>query len=147
MFGPSIMVAPFYENQSTERSVYLPPGKWYDFYSGQYVGSNTTLLVKSELLNDKIPLFVKDGALIPMLKQDVMNTEEAIGRDLEVRHYGIAGGTFQLYEDDGKSFDYQKGAYRVRILSVTNQRFTETISKDDADSMFGSVSLRRMTKV
>ena len=147
MFGPSIMVAPFYENQSTERSVYLPPGKWYDFYSGQYVGSNTTLLVKSELLNDKIPLFVKDGALIPMLKQDVMNTEEAIGRDLEVRHYGIADGTFQLYEDDGKSFDYQKGAYRVRILSVTNQRFTETISKDDADSMFGSVSLRRMTKV
>ena len=42
-------------NQSTERSVYLPLGKWHDFYSGQYVGSNTTLLVKSELLNDKIP--------------------------------------------------------------------------------------------
>ena len=145
MFGPSIMVAPFYENQATERYVYLPPGKWYDFYSGQYAGSDTTLLVKSELLNDKIPLFVKDGALIPMLKQDVMNTEEVIGHDLEVRHYGVDDGTFQLYEDDGKSFDYQKGVYRVRTLSFTNQRLTETISKDDADSMFGSVSLKRMT--
>ena len=80
-----------------------------------------------------------------MLKQDVMNTEEAIGGDLEVRHYGIADGTFQLYEDDGKSFDYQRGLPCSH--SFTNQRFTETISKDDADSMFGSVSLRRMTKV
>ena len=89
-------------------------------------------------------MFVKDGALIPMLKQDVMNTEEVIGHDLDVRHYGVDDGTFQLYEDDGKSFDYQKGVYRIRTLSFTNQRLTETISKDDADSMFGSVSLKRM---
>ena len=147
MFGPSIMVAPFYNDKSTERQVHLPSGNWYDFYSGQLVGSHTALLVKAEELNDQIPLFVKDGALIPMLSKDVLNTEEIQGCDLEVRHYGTIDGTFELYEDDGKSFDYEKGSYRIRSLSVTEQGLRETIRKDDAAAMFGSVSLRRMSRM
>ncbi len=147
MFGPSILVAPFYDEKATKRPVHLPSGKWYDFYSGQYVGSRTTVLVKSGVLNDQIPLFVKDGGIIPMLKKDILNTEEAIGCNLEVRHYGTANGIFQLYEDDGKSFDYEQGFYRIRTLSVTDQGLTEVIHKDDATAMFGSVSLRRMSQI
>jgi|ETNmetMinimDraft_30_1059905.scaffolds.fasta_scaffold03837_1 alpha-D-xyloside xylohydrolase len=144
MFGPSIMVAPFYDDKATERQVHFPPGSWYDFYSGQPVGSHPTLVVKAEVLDDQIPLFVKDGALIPMLSKDVLNTEEILGCDLEVRHYGTADGTFELYEDDGKSFDYEQGSYRIRTLSVTAQGLTETLRKNDAAAMFGSVSLRSM---
>ena len=118
MFGPSIMVAPFYDDKATERQVHLPPGNWYDFCSGQPVGSHTTLVVKAEVLNDQIPLFVKDRALIPMLSRDVLNTEEILGCDLEVRHYDTADGTFELYEDDGKSFGHEQGSYRIRTLSV-----------------------------
>ena len=147
MFGPSIMVAPFYNDKSTERQVHLPSGNWYDFYSGQLVGSHTALLVKAEELNDQIPLFVKDGALIPMLSKDVLNTEEIQGCDLEVRHYGTIDGTFELYEDDGKSFDYEKGSYRVRSLAVTEQGLRETVRKDDAAAMFGSIWLRRMSRM
>ena len=147
MFGPSIMVAPFYNDKSTERQVHLPSGNWYDFYSGQLVGSHTTLLVKAEELNDQIPLFVKGGALIPMLSKDVLNTEEIQGCDLEVRHYGTIDGAFELYEDDGKSFDYEKESYRVRSLVVTEQGLRETVGKDDAAAMFGSVWLRRMSQM
>ena len=81
---------------------------WYDFYSGQLVGSHTTLLVNAEELNDQIPLFVKDGALIPMLSKDVLNTEEIQGCDLEVRHYGTIDGRFELYEDDGRALTTRK---------------------------------------
>ncbi|HIB87479.1 TPA: DUF5110 domain-containing protein [Candidatus Poribacteria bacterium] len=147
MFGPSIMVAPFYNDKATERQVHLPSGNWYDFYSGQLVGSHTTLLVKAEELNDQIPLFVKDGALIPMLSKDVLNTEEIQGCDLEVRHYGTIDGAFELYEDDGKSFDYEKGSYRIRSLSATEQGLRESVRKDDAAAMFGSVSLKRMSRM
>ena len=101
--------------------------------------------MKAEVLNDQIPLFVKDGALIPMLSKNLLNTQGIQGCDLELRHYGTADGTFELYEDDGKSFDYEQGAYRIRTLSVTEQGLTETLSKDDAAALFGSVSLRRMS--
>ena len=82
-----------------------------------------------------------------MLSRDVLNTEEILGCDLEVRHYDTADGTFELYEDDGKSFDYEKGSYRICSLSVTEQGLRETIRKDDAAAMFGSVSLRRMSRM
>ena len=105
------------------------------------------MVEKAEELNDQIPLFVKDGALIPMLSKDVLNTEEIQGCDLEVRHYGTIDGTFELYEDDGKSFDYEKGSYRIRSLSVTEQGLRESVRKDDAAAMFGSVSLKRMSRM
>ena len=102
-------------------------------------------MIKAEVLNDQIPLFVKDGALIPMLSKNLLSTQEIQGCDLELRHYGTADGTFELYEDDGKSFDYEQGAYRIRTLFVTEQGLTETLRKDNAAAMFGSVSLRRMS--
>ena len=67
---------------------------------------------KSPSETGEIPLFVREGSLVPMLKEPVMNSERAYGRTLEVRFYGRTGGTFDLYEDDGKTFDYDKGKYR-----------------------------------
>ena len=82
-----------------------------------------------------------------MLSKDVLNTEEIQGCDLEVRHYGTIDGRFELHEDDGKSFDYEKGSYRVRSLAATKQGLRETLRKDDAAAMFGSVCLRRMSRM
>ncbi|MBT3380791.1 MAG: DUF5110 domain-containing protein [Lentisphaerae bacterium] len=147
MFGPSIMVAPFYGEKATEREVNLPPGDWYDFYSGRPVGSDTTITVTAEALDDRIPLFVKDGAVIPMLSRDVLNAKEASGCDLEIRHYGSADGTFELYEDDGNTFGYEQGNYRIRTLSVTAEGLTEDILTDAAPPMFGSASLKRMSRL
>jgi len=140
MFGPSILVAPFYENQHSKRSVVLPPGNWYDFYTGELAGNGKTITVKAD---GRIPLFVKEGALIPMLAENITNTREAYGMPLEVRHYGKAAGTFNLYEDDGKTFDYEKGAYRIRTLSVgktaSGLQGSEKVSRDKGPAMFGPV--------
>jgi alpha-D-xyloside xylohydrolase len=140
MFGSAIMVAPFYERQASKRSVRLPAGNWYDFYSGEFVGNNKTITVTAAELKNRIPLFVKEGAVIPMLSKAVKNSKEACGHQLEVRHYGSKAGVFRLYEDDGKTFDYEKGRYRIRQLRVdAHGKLSVKIITDNAPALFGEV--------
>ncbi len=144
MFGPSIMVSPFYEKQATSRIVQLPKGIWYDFYTGELVGGKKTITVTTKELGNRIPLFVKEGGVIPMLSQAVNNTEDAYGHPLEVRVYGNSEGSFDIYEDDGKSFDYEKGKYRIRKITVTKDEnnklgASEHVIHDKSPAMFGPI--------
>jgi len=152
MFGPSIMVAPFYERQAIERKVQLPSGNWYDFYSGRLAGNGEMITITAKELNNKTPLFVKEGAIIPMLSQTVNNTRDAFGHPLEVRIYGRTEGNYDLYEDDGESFDYRKGKYRIRRMTVSENRkgrldLSEEVITDESTPMFGPIqSIRFMTE-
>ncbi|MFM2231507.1 MAG: hypothetical protein RJB31_208, partial [Bacteroidota bacterium] len=64
MMGDNILVAPMFAGEKT-RTVYFPEGKWYDFYTGEYVAENQPLVITASL--EKIPLFVRDGGIIPMV--------------------------------------------------------------------------------
>ncbi len=146
MFGPAILVAPFYERYTDQRQVTFPKGNWYDFYTGKLAGNNNTITVKN---NGKTPLFVKEGAVIPMLTKAVVNTKQAYGHDLKLRHYGNKAGVAYLYEDDGLTFDYEnKDAYRMRKFSVKKGgELTKEIIMDRAKPMFGKVvKVEVMTK-
>jgi alpha-D-xyloside xylohydrolase len=113
MMGPSILVAPVFTGQ-TERKIALPKGNWYDFYTGAFMGNGETITIKTKL--EQIPLLVKDGAIIPML-----SSKETKNRDkttLVVRHYGTKENTYQLYNDDGDTFNYEKGDNTVLELKV-----------------------------
>jgi len=115
MMGDYILVAPMFAGE-TSREVYLPQGKWYDFYTGELVGENQKINITPAL--DKIPLFVKDGGIIPMIPTRRQAPKAGDILPLEVRHYGSAAGSFQLYDDDGVSFDYEKGTYSFTTLAV-----------------------------
>ncbi len=119
MMGESILVAPMFAGELS-REVLLPPGKWYNFYTGQLAGEEEVITVTPGL--DKIPLFVKDGAIVPMLKES-RNRMPIQGETLplEIRHYGVKSGTFRLYDDDGVSFDYEQGDYSWTRLKVTRE--------------------------
>ena len=117
MVGESLLVAPMFAGQ-TSRTVALPNGRWYDFYTGQYVGDGGSITVAPGL--DRIPLFVRDGGIIPMLAEErrqVPAPNEQV--DLEIRHYGEASGRLELYDDDGTTFDYEHGAFSWTELAVT----------------------------
>ena len=116
MFGNNILVAPLFGND-TERKVVLPPGKWYDFYTGELVGDGEVITVSYGL--DKIPLFVKDGGIIPMIPP-VRQTKEWKDIPLELRVYGTADGEFTIYDDDGRTYDFEDGAYTMKKLTVKN---------------------------
>lgn len=113
MVGKSLLVAPLFAGEK-ERKVILPAGKWYDFYTGAFAGAGEVITVAPGL--DKIPVYVKDGGIIPMLPS-LRQTNKG-KYPLEIRHYGHAAGVYDLYDDDGETFDYQKGEYTWIRLSV-----------------------------
>jgi len=117
MAGPSLMIAPLFAGQS-ERDVLLPGGSWYDFYTGEYAGSSEVIRVSPGL--ERIPVFVKDGGIIPMLGKPIRNTLEWQGQDLEIRVYGNAPGTFPLYDDDGNTYSYEEGDYTICRLHTSS---------------------------
>lgn len=147
MAGEYLLVAPLFEGQ-TERKVVLPRGDWYDFYTGAYVGNGETITVTPGL--DRIPVYVKDGAIIPMMEPMLHAPKPGVKMNLEIRHYGKANGSYRLYDDDGETFDYEKGAYAWRDISVVRQKngkLKGTISKAEKgkpDSV-GKVTWRFMT--
>jgi alpha-D-xyloside xylohydrolase len=136
MFGPSILVAPYYGSHSKKRSVRLPKGDWFDFYTGKFVGNGTTIEVSSP---ERTPLFVKDGAVIPLLSKAINNTRETKDQTLEVRHYGKAPGSFELYEDDGLTFDHENGAFSLRTLAFEDGKGTDTETQK-GPRLFGEVA-------
>ena len=129
MAGGSLLVAPMFAGE-TNRTVVLPVGDWYDFYTGEYVGNGERITVSPGL--DRIPVFVKDGAIIPMMEASLHAPKTGQKMNLEIRHYGKSDGTYYLYDDDGETFGYEKGEYSWREIKVTrdgNGKLKGSISK------------------
>lgn len=116
MFGDALLVAPIPPGVKS-RKVLLPPGKWYDFHTGKFAGENQTIEVTPSLAT--MPVFVKDGSLIPMIGPRLHAPAAGEVLPLEVRHYGEAPGKLVLYDDDGETFDFEKGAFSWTTLSAT----------------------------
>lgn len=119
MAGEYLLVAPMFAGQTT-RKVVLPKGDWYDFHTGKYAGNGETITVTPGL--DRIPVYVKDGGIIPMMEPRLHAPAAGEKVNLEIRHYGKAEGSYRLYDDDGETFDYEKGAFSWRELKVTRQK-------------------------
>jgi alpha-D-xyloside xylohydrolase len=118
MMGDSLLVAPMFTGKE-ERRVILPEGDWYDFYSGDLVGNGTAITIRPGL--EGIPLFVRDGGIVPMMPAGLRAPGAGEVVPLEVRHYGRAEGTFLLFDDDGETYAYERGEYRWRELTATRQ--------------------------
>ena len=149
MFGPSLLAAPFYDKAGWEREVVLPAGTWYDFYTGEAFQGGRKIKAANDV--GRMPLYAKEGAVIPMVKDTIANTDQAYGRDLEVLFFGKTGGSFDLYEDDGRTFDCDKGKYRVRRLTVKKNAggsfdLSESVVKDGGPALFGKTALRVMSR-
>lgn len=148
MAGDYLLVAPMFAGQTT-RKISLSIGKWYDFYTGNYAGDGEMITVTPGL--DKIPLFVKDGGIIPLMPPLLQAPKGGQKVDLEICHYGEKAGSYLLYDDDGESFDYEKGIYTWRKISVIKQKngqWKGSITKADKDKpdTIGKVSWRFMTR-
>ncbi len=108
LWGRDILVAPVCEKEAISRHIYLPRGDWYDFWTGERTEGGREISRDVDL--QTIPLYVRAGAILPLgpVKQ---HTGEKVDRPLSVTVYPGADGSFLLYEDDGKSFDYRKGEW------------------------------------
>jgi len=119
MAGEYLLVAPMFVGQES-RKVILPNGNWYDFYTGEYAGNGEVITVTPGL--EKIPVYVKDGGIIPMMAPLLHTPKAGDIIDLEIRHYGTKANSYRLYDDDGETFDYEKGDYAWRTLTVKTDK-------------------------
>ena len=110
LLGEGLMLAPVYRPGMRHRTVYLPAGEWYDWWSGQsYQPSQGQTILQAAPL-DSLPMFVRGGTILPLGPVMQYSDEKPLDRlTLEIfpDAHGWANG--QLYEDDGLSFAYQQG--------------------------------------
>jgi alpha-D-xyloside xylohydrolase len=126
MFGKSFLIAPVTEPGVSKWPVYLPKSTvWYNFWTGtKHIGGQTVITDAPE---NQIPLFVKAGSIIPLGKFVQYSSEKAMDT-LEVRIYTGKNGEFNLYEDQGDGYDYEKGKYTITAFKWNEQKRLLTIS-------------------
>ncbi|NGZ86625.1 glycoside hydrolase family 31 protein [Duganella aceris] len=106
MFGPAFLVAPVTEQGQTQKDVYLPAGAdWYNYWTNEKFSGGQWIKVAAPI--QQIPVFVKAGSIVPV-GADVQSTvgKQAIAA---IHVYPGKDGEFALYDDDGSSYDYEKG--------------------------------------
>ncbi|ADG12001.1 glycoside hydrolase family 31 protein [Caulobacter segnis] len=109
LYGPAFLVAPVTRFQARSREVYLPAGtSWYDFETGQRHAGGQTITAHAPL--SRMPLFVKAGSIVPTTEVQQFIGEKP-DAPITLLVYTGADGRFELYEDDGLSTAYQRGAY------------------------------------
>ena len=109
LFGPSFLVNPVYAHQARSRKVYLPSGvRWYDFYTGEIHEGGKELQASAPL--ERMPLFVRAGSIVPMGPL-VQYTGAAPNAPITLHVYTGADGRFDLYDDDGRTYGYERGEF------------------------------------
>lgn len=127
MFGPAFLVAPVTEQGQTEKDVYVPAGSdWYNFWSNEKLAGGRWVKVAAPI--DQIPLFVRAGSIVP-LGADIQSTasKQAIA---EIKVYPGKDGEFALYDDDGVSYDYEKGKATLARLKWDDSAGRLSVSGD-----------------
>ncbi|HEV2269548.1 MAG TPA: TIM-barrel domain-containing protein [Steroidobacteraceae bacterium] len=119
LFGEYLLVSPVVAEDQTEKQVYLPAGIWTDWSSGRvYLGGRSiTLAVDSKGWSD-IPLFIRQGAIIPTQPAEGYIGEHPV-TTVRVEVFPDTTRTdFDYYDDAGKTYDYEHGAYFLQRLSA-----------------------------
>jgi alpha-D-xyloside xylohydrolase len=115
LFGPAFLVSPVTTYEARSRPVYLPGGaSWYDFWTGAAVPGGQAIDAPAPY--DRMPLHVRAGSIVP-LGPELQWTGQKPADPLTLLVYAGASGAFTLYDDDGLTYGYEKGAFaRIPIL-------------------------------
>jgi alpha-D-xyloside xylohydrolase len=124
MFGPALLVSPVLTEHALFRPAYLPAAAdWYDFWTGERTAGGVTVTVPAPL--DRIPLAVRAGSILPL--GPVIEYAGQATDPIELRIYPGADGDFTLYEDEGDSYRYERGAHSTISIHWNDATRTLTI--------------------
>ena len=142
MFGKAMLVTPV-TAPATTWDVYLPKSTaWYDFWTGKRFTGGQTITTAAP--QDKIPVFVKAGSIIPMGKFMQYTSEKPMDT-LEVRIYTGADGQFTLYNDEGNNYNYEKGKYTM--IPFKWNKAKQTLSIDKQQGGFSGALKKRVLNI
>lgn len=157
MWGPSILIAPVYKtqksvlNDTVRDDIYLPDANqvWTDLLSGdKYQGGKIYNNFKTPLW--KIPIFIKDGAILPLTKSNNNPSEiKKHERSFMILPNGLS--EFEVYEDDGLSSNYLNGQFaKTKIIVVgptTNEEDDVEIHINKTEGSYSSMVNERTTLI
>ena len=127
MFGPAFMACPVGDYKARNRSVYFPKASgWYDLYTGEHIDGGQSLVVDAPY--EQMPVFVREGSIIPY-GPEIQYTDERPADLLTIYVYAGRNGQFQLYEDEGTNYNYEKGKYATIDLRYDDAARTLTIGQ------------------
>ncbi|MBQ4819449.1 glycoside hydrolase family 31 protein [Aquimarina sp. MMG016] len=120
IFGNQILVCPVQEPNAKGRRMYIPRGNWYNYWTREYVKGGMEQWVDADL--DTIPMFIKEGAIIPKYPIQQYVGEKKI-EELKLEVYYKQGNkeVSKVYEDAQDGYDYAKGRFSLRSFSVTGK--------------------------
>lgn len=143
MFGDWLLAAPVTERYQTTKWIYLPAGEWIDYFTGiAYTGGQyIPYSVNGESWTD-IPLFIKEGAIIPTQKVlDYTGAEEISDIGVDIFASGNAT-SFNFYDDDGETYDYEDGEYFKQVITAQDLGSSgiQVTLEDNTGSYYSSVA-------
>ncbi len=122
MLGDALLVRPVtcaLAKGGDETRVLLPPGGWYDYFTGQYYEGSRSVRISTPL--PLFPLFVRAGSILP-LAEGAESTADLPFPARELRVYSGADGCFDLYDDAGDGMEYLNGAFLRIPLRYTEEK-------------------------
>ncbi len=138
-FGKEFLIAPITKtkdivmNRSVER-IFLPSGTWYDFFTGKkFLGDKRYVTFYKD---ETYPIFVREGAIIPMAVFDKNKNDISNPKSLEINVFPGKSNTYKLYEDDGITNSYENGAFNVTTIDYNymSNNYTLIIYPFEGDS-------------
>ena len=143
MFGPALMACPVGYYKARNRSVYFPKQcGWYNLYTGEYTEGGQRLIVDAPY--EQIPVFVREGAIIPF-GPEMEWSDEKPAELINLYVYAGQNGEFQLYEDEGTNYNYEKGKYAT--IDITYDDAARTVSFGARKGQFNGMLKNRRFNV
>ena len=124
MLGSFVLVAPVIAPGKEAREVYLPDGDWYDYYTGEKYSGGRYILADAPL--DKVPVFIKAGAIIPVADGEIRSTEDITEDKISILTYP-GKGSFVHYQDDNETFAYRNGAYNAVEYTLNGDKLEQRV--------------------
>ena len=135
LFGDDLLVAPVLERGARRRAVHLPEGRWFDWWDGAVEvaegARGRELEVAAPL--EKLPLFVRGGALIPLLRPTIDTLAPATDADVEsyandpgpltVLVAPLAAGASRFLVFDGTELSQRRDADGLHLGFQPGSRF------------------------
>ncbi len=143
MFGSSLLINPVYEHKQTKRQLYLPKcAGWYDLYTGKWYAGAQKLIADAPY--ERMPVFVKAGSIIPF-GPELQYTAEKSADTITLNIYTGADASFNLYEDEGTNYNYEKGAFA--IIPIKYNEATKTVTLDARKGSFSGMLQKRVFRI
>ncbi len=144
MLGPALMACPVGYYKARNRQVYFPQQcGWYDLYTGEHLLGGQRLVVDAPY--ERIPVFVREGAIIPF-GPEMEWSDEKPAELINLYVYAGQDGQFQLYEDEGTNYNYEKGQYAT--IDISYDDASRTVSFGQRKGQFpGMLKERRFNVV